>query len=143
MKTEAEQARILLVEDHRIVARGLRSLLLSQAPAGSQDIRLSFSAHEAVREAEVFHPNIVLMDLHLPDGSGTEATRQIKELVPEARVVILTASDDPADAARAIQAGASGYLSKTMDLDELAAAVLAILSGSIVVPQGTLSVKTG
>lgn len=133
-----EAVRILLVEDHKALARGLRSLLLVQAPEGSQQIELAFSFEEAITHAFASPPHLILMDVQLPDGSGIEATRKIKEMFPSTKIVMYSASDAEDDVGAALKAGADGYLSKEMDLEELASAVLAIASGSMVIPRRSI-----
>lgn len=129
-----EPARILIVDDQPAFAKGLRALLLSEAEAGKQEIEVAASAEDALDAAEFLSPHLILMDIRLPGKSGIEATREIKALFPSTLVVMLTASDDESDLLDALKAGASGYLLKTMELEEIATAVESIIHGSLVIP---------
>ena len=103
-------ARILIVDDHDVVREGLRALLKRRtefAVAGEADTVAS-----AVEEARRIKPDIVIMDVRLPDGSGIEACREIREEHPDTRVLILTSYADDEAVMASILAGASGYLLK-------------------------------
>lgn len=129
-----EPARILIVEDHPAVAKGLRAVLLAEAPEGSQQIEIAHDALEAMVACENLMPHLVLMDIGLPNRDGIEATADIKAVFPSTTIVMLTSSEDPEHLLAALKAGASGYLLKSMDLEEMAQAVLAILQGQLVIP---------
>lgn len=129
-----EPARILIVEDHPAVAKGLRAVLLAEAPKGTQQIEVAHDANEAMAVCESLMPHLVLMDIGLPSRDGIEATSEIKAVFPSTTIVMLTASEDPGHLLAALKAGASGYLLKSMDLEEMAQAVLAILQGQLVIP---------
>lgn len=129
-----EPARILIVEDHPAVAKGLKAVLLAEAPKGSQQIEIAHDALEAMVACETLMPHLVLMDIGLPSRDGIEATADIKAVFPSTIIVMLTASEDPDHLLQALKAGASGYLLKSMDLEEMAASVLAILQGQLVIP---------
>lgn len=129
-----EPARILIVEDHPAVAKGLKAVLLAEAPKGSQQIEVAHDALEAMVACESLMPHLVLMDIGLPGRSGIEATADIKAMFPSITVVMLTASDDPGDLLDALKAGASGYLLKTSNFEEMSRSILAILQGQLVIP---------
>lgn len=109
--------RILLVDDHLLFRKGLIRLLdaqpdfdvVGEAPDG-------LAALERVRE---LHPDVVLMDISMPDCDGLEATRRIKAQMPEVKVVMLTVSDDEQDLVTAVKCGADGYLLKDIQPEEL------------------------
>jgi len=84
---------------------------------------------EAVARAQELNPDVVLMDVRMPKRSGIEATRDIRELVPKAKVLMLTISDDETDLYESIRAGAAGYLLKEISIDEVADAVRSVWAG--------------
>ncbi len=120
--------RVLLAEDHTIVREGLRSLLAMQPEV--EVVGEAGSGTEAVRLACELSPDVVLMDLNLPELDGVEATRQIREKSPNSRVLVLSMHATPEHVRPAIRAGAAGYLVKGSGLSDLLAAVRAVASGS-------------
>jgi DNA-binding NarL/FixJ family response regulator len=122
-----EPIRTLIVDDHALFRRGLEMVLDSE-----QDIELVGEASdgdEAVEKAGESLPDVVLMDIRMPRSSGIEACRAMKDVVPSAKIVILTISDEEEDLFEAIRAGASGYLLKDIPLDEVADMVRAVHGG--------------
>jgi len=122
-----EPIRTLIVDDHALFRRGLEMVL-----AAEPDIELVGEASdgaEAVEKAGESLPDIVLMDIRMPRSSGIEACRAMKDVVPSAKIIILTISDEEEDLFEAIRAGASGYLLKDIPLDEVAAAVRSVHGG--------------
>ncbi|MRH90850.1 response regulator [Nocardia sp. SYP-A9097] len=121
--------RLLICDDHAVVRAGLLALL-SSAP-GIEVIAEVGTGREAVTLAERLRPDVVLMDLQLgADMDGAEATRQITELPsPAPRVLVLTTYDTDADIARAIAAGATGYLLKAESAEDLFSAIKAAAQG--------------
>jgi DNA-binding NarL/FixJ family response regulator len=118
---------ILLADDHAVVRQGLRAILGAEA-----DVRLVGDAadgQEALRLAERLEPDVLVLDLMLPGLNGFEVTRQVRKRVPRTRIVILTMHTDPAYAAEALRAGATGYVAKDADAAELLAAVRAAAVG--------------
>jgi DNA-binding NarL/FixJ family response regulator len=123
----AEPIRVLVVDDHALFRRGLE-MVLAQEP----DIELCGEASdgaEAVAKAAETLPDIVLMDVRMPKRSGIEACTAIKDVVPSAKIIMLTISDEEADLYDAIKAGAMGYLLKEISIDEVAAAIRAVHGG--------------
>ncbi len=119
--------QILLVEDHEVVRIGLRTIL-------AQDPRFNIvgevgTGEEARREAARLRPNIVLMDLRLPDGNGVDVCRDILQECPDTRVLFLTSFRDEDSMLSAILAGASGYLLKEVGTDRLMQAVEMVAEG--------------
>lgn len=109
--------KILLVDDHEIVRRGIRGLLEGQE--GFTVVGEAASAAEAVRRTGFDSPDLVIMDVRLPDGSGVEACRDIRSGFPDVKVLMLTSYADEEALMSAILAGASGYLLKRIDSAEL------------------------
>jgi DNA-binding NarL/FixJ family response regulator len=119
--------RVLIVDDHALFRRGLE-MVLAEEP----DIELVGEASdgaEAVAKAGEALPDVVLMDIRMPKSSGIEACRAMKEVVPSAKIVMLTISDEEEDLFEAIRAGASGYLLKDIPYDEVADVVRAVHGG--------------
>jgi DNA-binding NarL/FixJ family response regulator len=109
--------RVLIVDDHTVVRLGLRTLL--SHTAGFRVVGEAQTVAEAVQLNEQTRPDVVLMDVRLPDGSGVEACRRIKADHPDTRVVMLTSYSDEEAIVGAVMAGASGYLLKQADAERL------------------------
>lgn len=108
--------RILLVDDHVLFRKGLGSLLASR---GMQIVGEAGNGIEALDKARQLAPDLILMDIRMPTVDGLSATRLIKKEMPEAKIVILTVSDDDNHLFEAIKCGAQGYLLKNMDPGDL------------------------
>ena len=107
--------RVLIADDHPLFRDGLRSLLEAR---GIDVVGEARNGREAFEQARRFKPEVVLMDLDMPEMNGLAATRLISAELPEVKVVILTASEDDADLFEAIKSGAQGYLFKNLDSEE-------------------------
>jgi DNA-binding NarL/FixJ family response regulator len=132
----AAPTRLLLADDHRMLRDSLRRSLVEH---GFDVVGEAGDGQEAVRLTQILHPDVVLMDVSMPVLDGVEATRQISRLVPAAQVVMLTMHADGDVMARAIQAGAIGYLVKDCSIDEVVAAVRVAASGESVLSPGLAS----
>jgi DNA-binding NarL/FixJ family response regulator len=129
--------RILLVDDHPVVRHGLRGML--DAEPDLTVVGEASSGTAGVAAARELTPDIVLMDLRMPDGDGVQATGQILAALPATRVVVLTTYETDRDILRAIEAGASGYLLKDASPAELADAVRAAARGETVLAPSVAS----
>lgn len=129
--------RILLVDDHPVVRHGLRGML--DAEPDLTVVGEASSGDAGVAQAVELGPDIVLMDLRMPDGDGVDATGRILERMPQARVVVLTTYETDRDILRAIEAGACGYLLKDASPAELADAVRAAYRGETVLAPSVAS----
>ena len=107
--------RVLIADDHPLFRDGLRSLLEAR---GIDVVGEARHGREAVEQTRRLRPEVVLMDLNMPELGGLAATRLISAEQPEVRVVVLTASEDDADLFEAIKSGAQGYLFKNLDSEE-------------------------
>jgi two-component system response regulator NreC len=121
--------RLLLVDDQDIVRAGLRSLL--EEHPNLEVIGEAGGGAEAVTLAAQLQPDVVLMDLTMPDMSGAEATRRIKEIAPEVNVLALTIHEDEAYFFEMLNAGASGYIPKRASPDDLLAAIRVAAAGNV------------
>jgi DNA-binding NarL/FixJ family response regulator len=124
--------KILLADDQTIIRDGLRALLETHA-----DIKVIGEAgngKEAFEKATALHPDVVLMDIRMPDTDGVEATRLIKKEYPDTVVIVLTTFDDDDYIIKAMTYGASGYLLKDISSDKLIEAIHDGLSGNIILP---------
>ena len=124
---EARPLRLLVVDDHEVVRQGLVSLL--ERREHFQVVAEAGTAAEAVEMARKFEPDLVVMDVRLPDGSGIEACREIRAEFPNTRVVILTSYPDEEAVLSAIIAGASGYLLKQIRARDLVSALESVGRG--------------
>lgn len=113
--------RILIADDHAVVRRGLRSLI--QTEKDLLVIGEASNGIEAVESTLRLKPDVVIMDLIMPEKSGAEAIAEIMAQIPETRIIILTTFGTVDDMARAIESGAAGALLKTSDENELIAAI--------------------
>ena len=120
-------ARLMVVDDHTLFRRGLIALLTAD---GRFDIvGEAGDAGEALRLAGTLQPDLILLDNHLPGVRGVDALPALRETAPQARVLVLTVSEDKQDLADALRGGACGYLLKTVDHEVLATALLRALRG--------------
>jgi two-component system, NarL family, response regulator DevR len=119
--------RLLLVDDHQVVRVGLRTVLHNHQ--GITVVGEAGSKADAVRVAKRLKPDVVLMDVRLPGGSGVEACRDILANRPTTRVLFLTSFADEEFALAAVLAGAKGYVIKTIDSDLLIQSIQAVASG--------------
>jgi two-component system, NarL family, response regulator DevR len=124
---EGRPLRLLVVDDHEVVRQGLVSLL--ERREHFQVVAEAGTAAEAVEMARKFEPDLVIMDVRLPDGSGIEACREIRAEFPTTRVVILTSYPDEEAVLSAIIAGASGYLLKQIRGRDLISALESVGRG--------------
>jgi two-component system response regulator NreC len=129
---------VLIADDHAIVRTGLRALLRSEP-----DLQLAGEAtggYEAIELVGKTHPDILILDLSMPDLDGIAVTRQLKPQYPDLRILILTVHEDEAMLREAIRAGASGYIVKRAAEAELIAAIETIRRGDLYVDPAMLRV---
>ena len=117
--------RLLIADDHTILRAGLSSLL--NAEPEMEVVGEAFDENSAVSQAVEKHPDVILMDISMPNSGGIEATRRIKELVPEARILILTVHEDKGLMQEGIRSGAMGYILKRAVKSELINAIHTVM----------------
>lgn len=123
--------RVLVADDHAMFVRAISTLL-----AGEDDIEVVATAAtgtEAVKAALEHRPDVVLMDLHMPDLNGIEASRQLAEAAPHVGVLVLTMFDDDDSVAAALRVGARGYLLKGARQEEVARAIRSVHAGDLII----------
>ncbi len=121
--------RLLLVDDHAVVRSGLKMLLSGHSEmeiVGEAD-----TAGGALQKTEELHPDVILMDIGLPDKTGIEATREIKKKFPDVKIVALTIHEDEEYFFQMLDAGASGYVPKRAAPEELVTAIRAAAAGEV------------
>ena len=128
----SQRIRILLVDDHSIMREGLQAIL--ERSGEFEVVGQARDGLEAVRAASELSPDVVVMDVMMPNKDGVEACREIMEFLPDTRVIMLTASTEEDAVIEAVAAGATGYLQKVSGMDRLIAAVKAVAAGEIQVP---------
>jgi DNA-binding NarL/FixJ family response regulator len=119
--------RVMVADDHALFRRGLMMVLESED--GMEVVGEAEDGAGAIRQAEELAPDVVLMDVRMPNISGIEATRAIADSVPTSKILMLTVSDEEDDLYDAIKAGATGYLLKEISIEEVAGAIRAVVSG--------------
>ena len=119
--------RILIADDHAVVRRGLRSIL--QIEKDFQIVGEASNGAETVEKARQLKPDVIIMDLIMPEKSGGEATEEILAERPETRILLLTTFGTADDVAKALEAGAAGALMKTSDESEIIAAIRTVAAG--------------
>ena len=131
MSTEG-RIRVMVVDDHPIMRSGLRDTL--EASGRFEVVGQAEDGEEAVRTVEGIDPQVIVMDVIMPNKDGIDACREIMELLPDTRVMMLTASSEEDAVIEAIAAGATGYLQKYSRPEELVGAVLDVAEGRLRIP---------
>ncbi|WP_309244480.1 response regulator transcription factor [Micromonospora parastrephiae] len=128
------------MDDHPLFVRGLELLLPVTSDGRAEVVGSTGDAAAAAGLVNRCHPDLVLVDLHMPPPGGVRAVSAIRRTTPQARVVAMSGSTDPTPALEALRAGAEGYLPKTSEPEELLPPLLAILDGWAVLPAELLRV---
>ena len=127
----------MIVDDHEIVRRGIAEIV--DRADGLMVVAEAGSVAEAVRRATLVRPEVVLVDLQLPDGTGIDIINALTEQVPDAKAVVLTSFDDDDALAQALHAGAKAYLLKTVRGVEISDVVKAVADGRILLDERTVT----
>ncbi|MXX53080.1 MAG: response regulator transcription factor [Dehalococcoidia bacterium] len=131
--SSADRTKVVVVDDHPIMRNGLKDAL--EASGRLEVVGQAGDGEEAVRTAEELGPQVIVMDVMMPHKDGIDACREIMELLPDTRVLMLTASTEMDAVIDAVAAGATGYLQKYSQPDELVDAVLDVARGRIRMPE--------
>ncbi|HEY3291548.1 MAG TPA: response regulator transcription factor, partial [Anaerolineae bacterium] len=123
--------RLLLADDHPVLREGMADLLMQRA--NIEVVGQASTGQQAVELAHILKPDVILMDIEMPTVSGIEATRQIRALLPEVQVLILSGFDDEEYVRSAVKVGASGFMLKTSSADQIAKAVEQIYEGNLAI----------
>ena len=130
-KDEEVMVRVAVVDDQRLFARGL-SGLVDMLP-DMEVVGVAYDGEEAVELCRKEEPDVVLMDISMPKMDGVSATREIRDLLPQTAVIILTAHEDNEHVFRGIKAGAQGYLLKDAELEDLSVAIRTVHAGNTII----------
>jgi DNA-binding NarL/FixJ family response regulator len=126
--------RVLIADDHPLVRDGLKAALATLPEV--QVVAEAATGTAAVREALLRRPDVVVMDLQMPEGNGIEATRELRRALPSAAVLVLTMFDDDDSVFAAMRAGARGYVLKGAEQQEIARAITAVAAGEAIFGPG-------
>jgi two-component system response regulator NreC len=133
--------KVLIADDHAIVRAGLRALI--GAEAGMELVGEAAGGYEAIALVEKIRPEVLVLDISMPDLDGISVTRNIRPRFPDLRILVLTLHEDEALLKEAIKAGAAGYILKRAAETELISAIQAILRGDLYVDQSMVRALLG
>jgi DNA-binding NarL/FixJ family response regulator len=125
MPRPIERVRVLLADDHSLVAAGLRSMLDSKFDV----VGIADNGRALVQAAELLRPDVILLDISMPELNGIDAARKLRKLVPNAKLIFVTMHTDASFVREALRAGGSGYVTKQSAPAELVTAVEEVLRG--------------
>lgn len=123
--------KVLVVDDHALFRRGITSALANQE--NLQVVGEATNGLEAIDKAGELAPDVILMDLHMPQCTGLEATQAIRTKMPQVNILVLTVSENEADLFAAVKFGAKGYILKNIEPEELTQAIFHIAQGGVII----------
>ncbi|WNB87480.1 response regulator transcription factor [Cellulomonas sp. ATA003] len=127
----------MIIDDHEVVRRGISEVV--QRTEGMTVVAEAGSVSEGVRRATLVRPQVMLVDLQLPDGSGIDILRAVREALPETRAVVLTSFDDDDALAAALEAGAAAYVLKSVHGAEIAQVIRSVAAGRTLLDERTIT----
>ncbi len=133
MPTPKKRVRVLIADDQTLFREGIKDLLENEKMV--EVVGEAVDGQDVIRQAKKLKPDVILMDIKLPQIDGISATRQIRKECPNTNVLILSSYEDEAHVMEAIQAGANGYLSKMLPASELVNALKAFANDGVMIPQ--------
>ncbi|HEV2729055.1 MAG TPA: response regulator transcription factor [Terriglobales bacterium] len=128
--------RILLADDHKIVRQGLRSLLLEGGKEGLQVVGEADNGQEAVRLAEALCPDVAVLDIAMPILNGIDAAKEIAQVSPQTKTILLTMYDEPGFVLKSLRAGVRGFLLKARAAEDLVQAIGVVSGGEVYLSPG-------
>lgn len=128
---------VMIIDDHEVVRRGISEVV--QRTEGMTVVAEAGSVSEGVRRATLVRPQVMLVDLQLPDGSGIDILRAVREALPETRAVVLTSFDDDDALAAALEAGAAAYVLKSVHGAEIAQVIRSVAAGRTLLDERTIT----
>ena len=131
--TETPTITVMCVDDHPLVRKGIASIVATEA--SFKLVGEAGNGREAVEMFKQVHPDVVLMDLRMPEMDGIEATKQIRQANPDAKIIALTSYDGDQDIYKAIEAGVRGYILKEMVHTKVIDAIRTVYEGKRLMPQ--------
>ena len=136
MKTTGsrERIRILIVDDQALFATSLKLVLENSRPGDFEVVGIAANGIECVGKVNELHPDLVLLDVYMPEMDGVEAAAVIHREHPEVKILMLTTFDDDTYVKNALKSGASGYVLKTIDADELTSFIRIVHKGMVLLP---------
>ena len=134
LETGRTPIRVLVADDHPVVRRGMSALLASLD--GVEVVAEASTGAEALREAQLTRPDVVVMDVQMPAMDGVEATRRMTALLPDVAVLVLTMFEDDETVLSAMRAGARGYLLKGAEQEDILTALRSVVAGQVVIGPG-------
>ena len=134
---EGANVRVMIIDDHEIVRRGISDII--DRADGLEVVAEAGSKAEAIRRADLMRPDVVLVDLQLPDGTGIEVIRALSQSVPQALPIVLTSFDDDEALAESLEAGARAYILKTVRGAEITDVIKAVADGRVLLDERTLT----
>ena len=126
-----DTVKVLVVDDHALFRRGIATVLANQE--NLEIVGEAVDGLEAIKKAEETAPDVIVMDLNMPCCSGLEATQALQAKMPQVNILVLTVSDSEADLFAAIKFGATGYLLKNTEPEELVQAIFHIAQGGVII----------
>ena len=134
---EGANGRVMIIDDHEIVRRGISDII--DRADGLEVVAEAGSKAEAIRRADLMRPDVVLVDLQLPDGTGIEVIRALSQSVPQALPIVLTSFDDDEALAEALEVGARAYVLKSVHGAEISDVVRAVADGRVLLDERTVT----
>jgi DNA-binding NarL/FixJ family response regulator len=134
MTSAAGPIRVLIADDHPVVRRGMSALLASLD--GVEVVAEATTGEEALREAQLSRPDVVVMDIQMPGMDGVEATQRLAAVLPDVAVLVVTMFEDDETVVSAMRAGARGYLLKGAEQEEILTTIRSVAAGQFVMAPG-------
>lgn len=134
---EVVEVSVMIIDDHEVVRRGIAEVV--DRADGLSVIAEAGSVAEAIRRAELMKPEVALVDLRLPDGTGIDIIRELRERAPEVKPIVLTSFDDDDALAEALDAGAKAYLLKSVRGAEITEVIRAVADGRVLLDERTVT----